>query len=170
MEWEIVIGLEIHVQLVILPEDAEFKKGNYDLRISIATVEVEKSTFTPLPGVNRILTILNGELQLIHEGHHSTTLKQYQQDSFLGDWQTKSIGKVRDFNVMTRNYLAEVTIHHLSTDETIHLLSNDFFFLAEGKATINKQKIEANDSLLCEDTTVVSIIEQSVIIRVRIKK
>jgi len=157
-------------ELLILPKESELKKGNYDLRISIATVEVEESTFTALPGVNRILTILNGELELIHEGRHSTVLKQYEQDYFLGDWKTRSIGKVRDFNVMTKNCLAEVTVHYLSKDEAIELTANDFLFLAEGKGQVENQEIGINSSILCKNEQKVVATEQSVAILVRTKK
>ena len=157
-------------ELLILPKDASFKKENYNLRISIATIEVEESTFTALPGVNRILTILNGELELIHEGHHTTTLKQYEQDSFLGDWRTRSIGKVRDFNVMTKNCLAEVTVHYLSKDEAIELTANDFLFLAEGELTIEHQKMSKNYSILSLEEQKAVATKKSVAILVRTKK
>ena len=44
--------------------------------------------------------IIEGELALKHEGHHSVNLKPFEQDSFSGEWITRSIGKVRDFNLM----------------------------------------------------------------------
>ena len=39
-------------------------------------------------------------MRLTHEGHHSVLLKPFEQDSFSGDWTTKSIGCARDFNLM----------------------------------------------------------------------
>ena len=54
-------------ELFIYPQKSVFKNGDYNLRISIATVEVEKSTFTPLKDVNRTLLVLNGSLELNHE-------------------------------------------------------------------------------------------------------
>jgi environmental stress-induced protein Ves len=44
--------------------------------------------------------VLQGELYLYHEGHHSTMLKEFEQDSFRGDWRTTSRGRVTDFNLM----------------------------------------------------------------------
>ena len=90
-------------EIFIHPKGASFKLGNYNLRISIATVEIEESIFTSLPDVSRTLMVLKGTLKLNHEGHHSSVLAPFQQDSFDGGWKTKSQGKVTDFNVMTKN-------------------------------------------------------------------
>ena len=45
--------------------------------------------------------ILEGELELEHIGHYSKTLKKSETDIFSGDWETRSKGKVTDFNLMT---------------------------------------------------------------------
>jgi environmental stress-induced protein Ves len=87
-------------QLCIYPYDAQYSQKNFKWRISSAKVEVEESTFTHLPGINRKIMILDGELQLEHEGHHSVKLNQFEQDNFYGGWITKSYGKVTDFNLM----------------------------------------------------------------------
>ncbi|NLM04513.1 MAG: HutD family protein [Clostridiales bacterium] len=87
-------------QLAIYPENAEYDKRNFLWRISSAKVEVEESTFTSLPGIKRIIMVLDGKLHLHHEGHHNIDLDVFQQDTFSGDWNTKSYGKVTDFNLM----------------------------------------------------------------------
>jgi uncharacterized protein len=87
-------------QLLIYPEDSEYSERNFKWRLSSAKVEVEKSTFTHLDGISRILMIIDGEIRLEHQGHHSIILKPFEQDSFKGDWTTISFGKVTDFNLM----------------------------------------------------------------------
>lgn len=87
-------------QIAIYPKEAIYSKRNFTWRISSAKVEVEESTFTHLPGINRIIMILDGEIELVHENHHKCTLKPFEQDSFNGSWNTKSYGKVVDFNLM----------------------------------------------------------------------
>ncbi|WP_416197205.1 MAG: HutD family protein [Sporanaerobacter sp.] len=87
-------------QIAIYPEDAVYSERNFIWRISSAKVEVEESTFTHLPGINRIIMILDGKLELVHENHHKCVLKPFEQDSFSGSWNTKSYGKVVDFNLM----------------------------------------------------------------------
>ena len=44
-------------ELYLYPEDGDYKTGNFQLRISSATVETERSEFTSLPGVERYLMI-----------------------------------------------------------------------------------------------------------------
>lgn len=87
-------------QLLIYPEDALYRERNFKWRISSAKVEDEESVFTNLPCISRILIVIDGELSLAHEGRYNVTLKPFDQDSFMGDWGTKSFGKATDFNLM----------------------------------------------------------------------
>lgn len=87
-------------QLYISPVEASYAERNFDLRISSAVVELEESDFTPLKGYSRILMILEGKLELIHKNQYSKVLNRFDTDSFSGDWETSSKGKVIDFNLM----------------------------------------------------------------------
>lgn len=87
-------------QIAIYPKDAVYSERNFKWRLSSAVVELEESVFTSLPGIHRLIMVLEGEMRLEHEGHHTVLLKPFDQDSFNGDWTTKSFGKVRDFNLM----------------------------------------------------------------------
>ena len=87
-------------QLYISPESASFSDRKFDFRISSAVVELEESDFTPMPGFSRILMVLEGELEISHEGHYSKVLKQFEIDEFSGDWKTSARGKVVDFNLI----------------------------------------------------------------------
>lgn len=87
-------------ELFIYPEDSLYSERNFKWRLSSAEVLLEESDFTHLPGISRIIMIIDGELQLQHEGHYNKILKPLHQDSFSGDWTTRSIGRVRDFNLM----------------------------------------------------------------------
>ena len=88
-------------QLAIFPENSSYQDKTFSFRLSSAKVDIEESTFTKLEGVSRDIMILEGELELIHEGRYSKILKQFETDQFQGDWNTKSVGKVTDFNLMT---------------------------------------------------------------------
>jgi len=90
-------------ELFIYPEQSEFKSGEYDFRLSIATVEIEETTFTKLEEVTRTLMILDGQITLSHDGHHESRLKKFESDQFSGDWTTKGRGTCTDFNLMTKN-------------------------------------------------------------------
>lgn len=89
-------------ELFIYPEGSDFKSRDFEFRLSIATINIEVSDFNPLPDIDRTLLLLEGELELIHEGHHRTKLKPLEQDSFSGSWQIHCIGTGTDFNLMTK--------------------------------------------------------------------
>lgn len=88
-------------ELFIYPPNANYQDRNFDFRLSTATVEIEKSEFTPLPNISRTLLVLEGSMKLYHENHHSKTLNKFDSDFFMGGWKTRSVGKCRDFNLMT---------------------------------------------------------------------
>ena len=87
-------------QLAIYPENTVYAERNFKWRVSTAKVDIEESTFTQLPHVSRIIMPLQGTLHLVHEGHHESLLKPFEQDSFMGDWKTVCYGKAIDFNLM----------------------------------------------------------------------
>lgn len=87
-------------QLYIYPSDSLYTDRDFDLRISSAVIEVEESDFTPLKGYSRIIMVLEGELEIIHKNQYSKFLNRFDTDSFSGDWETSSKGKVIDFNLM----------------------------------------------------------------------
>lgn len=89
-------------QLGIWPAGSDYAARDFTWRVSSARVEAEESVFTPLPGVDRTLMVLDGHLSIEHEGHHAVELDRYEQDSFSGDWHTVSRGRATDFNLMTR--------------------------------------------------------------------
>jgi environmental stress-induced protein Ves len=89
-------------QLFIYPRNETYSNLQFDFRISTATVEVETSTFTQLPGVRRTLMVLDGTMGLNHQHHHTKQLQKFDIDEFMGAWQTNSIGKCTDLNLMCR--------------------------------------------------------------------
>lgn len=87
-------------ELLIYPRDSIYNERNFSWRLSSAKVEADESVFTILPGISRIIMIIEGKLILQHEGRHKCLLKKFDQYSFSGEWNTKSYGKVTDFNLM----------------------------------------------------------------------
>ncbi|MFA8434311.1 MAG: HutD family protein [Marinifilaceae bacterium] len=88
-------------QLAIFPQDASYQKGDFQFRLSTAKVEAQTSNFTKLPGISRVIMILEGKLELTHKNRYTKSLQQFDTDNFEGDWETCSIGQVTDFNLMT---------------------------------------------------------------------
>jgi environmental stress-induced protein Ves len=92
-------------ELFIFPAGSDYKKRDFLFRISTASVSIPFSKFTPLPGINRVIMIIEGEIELEHKNHYSKILHKFDVDTFTGDWESSSRGLCTDFNVMTRgNY------------------------------------------------------------------
>ncbi len=107
-------------QLSIYPEQAEYEKRNFLWRISSAKIELEESIFTSLPGFNRVLMVLKGDLILEHRDHYTVNLEPFQQDRFMGDWNTKSYGKAIDFNlIMDKSCHGEIEPIFIRRGETL---------------------------------------------------
>lgn len=135
-------------QLYIYPENSIYSELNFIFRISSAKVTVNESTFTSLPGIDRKIMILNGTLDLDHEGHHKIKLNKFEQDRFKGDRITKSYGKVTDFNLMM-NKGCDGNLEHikigckalknldLSTDIENNKKKFIIFYCLEGSVDIN---------------------------------
>ena len=62
-------------QLFIYSWNETYSNLQFDFRISTATVEVETSIFTQLPGVRRTLMVLDGTMELHHQHHHTNNFK-----------------------------------------------------------------------------------------------
>lgn len=88
-------------ELYIFPADGSYAERRFAVRVSSATVELEESTFTALPGFRRRIMPLQGQLHLCHENRYDVALAPYAVDTFDGGWSTRSVGRCTDFNVMT---------------------------------------------------------------------
>ena len=138
-------------ELFMYPGDAEYATRNFNFRLSTATVKVEESTFTALPGITRTLMVLDGEMTLTHGAHHTAKLGRFDSDNFKGDWQTSSKGKCTDFNLMTMGD-TEGTVESLpvnkgkqifiSFSENIQQL---VIYVYSGQIKIEDTTIEAGD-------------------------
>jgi environmental stress-induced protein Ves len=148
-------------ELFIYPPTADYTKKDFQFRLSTATVEVETSEFTELPGIFRKIMILEGETELIHENQYSKLLRKFDTDNFKGDWKTKSIGSCVDFNLMTKSdFTGDLKSLTLEVEQTLHYpLKNKcrffFFYLYTGKIEIKIndlcQTLEKGDLLVFTD-------------------
>jgi environmental stress-induced protein Ves len=143
-------------EIAIYPENAEYSKRDFTWRISTATIDAEKSLFTPLPGIWRLTMVIAGEMILEHEGHHQILLKPFEQDSYSGEWTTQSKGKAQDFNLMMAEN-CEGELRAVSIQKEIHrqqLVYNgnpnfhqaaEAFYCINGKLTViidNKESLD----------------------------
>ena len=129
-------------QLYIYPQGSEYAKRKFLLRISSATVECERSEFTSLPQVERIILPLSGSLHLFYEGHGEKKLEPFEQDRFDGGWKTVSVGRATDFNVMLREGTqAQVRLLDVNPNEqaSVEVAANGLtaVFAAQGTAVVD---------------------------------
>lgn len=108
-------------QLAIYPSGAVYAERDFIWRVSTARVEAEESLFTSLPGVSRIIMVLEGRMLLEHEGRYAKDLGAFEQDAFMGDWVTRSRGRVTDFNVMTTEGESALEVLELMPGESAGL-------------------------------------------------
>lgn len=138
-------------EMFIYPSTSSYADRNFDFRISSATVEVEESDFTDLTGFHRLLTIIDGRLELNVNDKPSTILEQDTSFWFSGSDKVSSRGIVRDFNVIYSDKY-EVQWRLITEDEVkeFSLKKGDFlfYFLVKGNAEMNNQSVLENE-LVC---------------------
>ena len=98
-------------ELFIWPQGADYSKREFSFRISSATVDLEESDFTPLPGVERYILPITGGFTLQHPGKPAVTLDPMDAPyRFSGGEQTHCVGKATDFNLMCKGVAGEMTV------------------------------------------------------------
>lgn len=157
-------------QLYIYPKGSKYEDRDFTFRISSAVVEDEESTFTSLEGFSRVIMLLDGDLEIIHEGRYQKKLELFGKDVFSGGWNTRSIGKATDFNLMTSSQ-AEGDIVHMALlkgDRCEMEISKDmdyeFLYVHSGRIRIRNLSfeeiiIEAGDFVEIDAKAIVGTIE-----------
>jgi uncharacterized protein len=143
-------------ELLIYPSDSKYSERSFKWRISSAKVEESESIFTNLPGITRHIMITDGRIILEHQNKYKKELEAFNQDSFMGDWKTKSYGKATDFNLMLSHGLTgKLIAYSLEEEEEIDIILNDnnrsqitnIFYVLNGSLefSINKQKFNVEE-------------------------
>lgn len=141
-------------ELFIYPKEATYPERNFDFRLSTATVEIETSVFTPLPEINRTLMVLEGEMKLTHTDQHEITLKPFETDDFNGGWETKSLGKCVDLNLMCRGKTSGKLTHiELLHQDVINFNLNaqlNLIYVYRGTVLINHMAAITGDLIILD--------------------
>ncbi|HOE39359.1 MAG TPA: HutD family protein [Bacteroidales bacterium] len=143
-------------ELFIYPRESEYQKKNFLFRVSTATIEIEESQFTKLDEVNRKIMILDGKIELIHEGRYSKNLDKFDTDTFSGEWNTRSIGKATDFNLMTKGNVSGHILHlgfETENAKTVNFnvkTQKALFYIYSGKLQICEKTVESGDVIFFE--------------------
>jgi len=111
MRWK--NGLGWTSEVAISPHEADFASGAFDWRLSIAEVEAD-SEFSPLPGVDRTIALIEGAGMILTSAHGEALLERRGQlHAFSGDDAVSCRlvgGACRDFNVMARRGRVEAKV------------------------------------------------------------
>ncbi len=98
-------------QLYIYPENGDYGRRDFKVRISSAAVELEESDFTPLPGVTRYITPVTGGFTLTHPGKPPVVMAPYDAPyRFDGGAATHCDGRATDFNLMLKGVCGSMEI------------------------------------------------------------
>lgn len=127
-------------QLCIVPENASLQERNFDLRISSATIDLERSEFSDFRGYRRYLMKLEGDITLLIDDK-TIIIKRDEAFEFMGDEKVISLSKEpsRDFNVIIKkDKKADISIKE---NEKLNTNKGEYIFSLE-KAKINGKDVD----------------------------
>ncbi|MGX1159299.1 hypothetical protein FBY31_2332 [Arthrobacter sp. SLBN-100] len=126
-------------QLASRPAAGSALDGSWDWRVSIADVS-KAGDFSPFPGMERVLTVVEGELLLLTVDGAEQPLEKYRPFRFPGGAATHAslpTGDIRDLNVITRtgSFKGYTSIIELSKKRAQPIFASSFGILLQGQAT-----------------------------------
>lgn len=127
-------------ELCIVPEDASLQERNFDLRISSATIDLERSEFSDFTGYRRYLMKLEGDITLLIDDK-TIIIKGDEAFEFMGDEKVISLSKEpsRDFNVIIKkDKKADISIEE---NKKLNTNKGEYIFSLE-KARINGKDVD----------------------------
>lgn len=123
------------------PLAASAQDGAWDWRVSIADV-TKAGDYSAFPGMERVLTVIDGELLLLTVDGGDHPLEKYRPFRFSGDAAASSAlptGDVRNLNVITRTgaYKGYTSIVELSKKRAHPVFEGQIGILLQGQATVS---------------------------------
>lgn len=137
-------------ELYLYPENGNYEKRDFEVRVSSAIVSLEASDFTKLEGVERWLMVLEGKFMLKHENQEEIYMQPYDISRFMGDLNTSSKGKVRDFNLMLKNgKKGELFYRQLSENQHLELrgisAKKYIIYVIEGQGSLLEKNLNKGE-------------------------
>jgi len=114
--------------------------GSWDWRVSIAEMS-KAGDFSAFPGMDRVLTVVEGELLLLSVDGAEHPLEKYRPFRFSGDAAAAGAlptGDVRDLNVITRRgaFKGYTSIIELSKKRAHPVFEGQLGILLQGQAAV----------------------------------
>jgi len=128
-------------ELASHPKAASAQDGAWDWRVSIADVS-KAGDFSTFPGMERVLTVIDGELLLLTVDGAEHPLEKYRPFRFSGEASTRGdlpTGDIRDLNVITRTgaFKGFTSIIELSKKRAQPVFAGQLAVLLQGQATVS---------------------------------
>lgn len=132
-------GGGVTTQIAGHPDAASLQDGEWDWRVSIAEV-TKAGDFSPFPGMERVLTVVEGELLLLTVDGAEHPLEKYRPFRFPGGSDTSCAlptGDIRNLNVITRagSFKGFTSIIEISKKRAHPLFAGQLGILLQGQAT-----------------------------------
>lgn len=130
------------VQTALQPALQKTAQDNsWDWRVSIAEVS-KAGPFSAFAGMDRVLTVIDGELLLLSVDGAEHPLEKYRPFRFSGDAAAAGAlptGDIRDLNVITRNgaFKGYTSIIELSKKRAHPVFEGQFGILLQGQGTVS---------------------------------
>lgn len=138
-------------ELASHPKAASAQDGAWDWRVSIADVG-SAGDFSTFPGMERVITVIDGELLLLTVDGEEHPLEKYRPFRFSGEAASASAlptGDIRDLNVIARagEFKGYTSIIELSKKRAHPVFEGQLAVLLEGKASVSPGADPAETSL-----------------------
>lgn len=127
-------------ELASHPKAASAQDGTWDWRVSIADV-AKAGDFSTFPGMERVITIIDGDLMLLTVDGSEHPLERYRPFRFSGEAASSATlptGDVRDLNIIARvgAFKGYTSIVEISKKRAHPVFEGQLAILLEGKATV----------------------------------
>ena len=114
--------------------------STWDWRVSIAEVS-KAGDFSAFPGMDRVITVIDGDLLLLSVDGAEHPLEKYRPFRFSGDADSSGAlptGDIRDLNVFTRSgsFKGYTSIIELSKKRAHPVFEGQLGILLQGQATV----------------------------------
>ena len=128
-------------ELASHPQAASAQDGAWDWRVSIAEL-TKAGDFSPFPGMERVLTVIEGELLLLTVDGEEHPLEKYRPFKFSGEAAAHGAlptGDIRNLNVITRagSFKGFTSIIELSKKRAHPVFDGQLAVLLQGQATVS---------------------------------
>jgi environmental stress-induced protein Ves len=143
-------------ELASQPRAASAQDGAWDWRVSIADL-TKAGDFSAFPGMERVLTVVDGELLLLTVDGAEHPLEKYRPFRFSGEAAAHGAlptGDIRNLNVITRadSFKGFTSIIELSKKRAHPVFEGQLAVLLQGQATVSPGAAEVTENAEDGDT------------------